>query len=305
MKAIVPATVGPGGCEALPEFRRIARAIEFVAANVRQQPSLADMAAAANWSEYHFAREFRRWTGISPKQWLQELSLTAAKQALDDERSVLQAALDAGLSGSGRLHDLFVTLEAVTPGEYKSRGHGMTMQFGTAQSPFGTALIVRSGRGIAFLAFAGEDGSCDGFEAFRAAWRDANWERDDAGAKRIADTIWRAAPCADRKLTLWVHGSNFQLQVWRALLAAGQDRTLSYAALAESIGRKSASRAVGSAVGANPVAWLDPVPPRAARQWRAGGVSLGTRAQAGDARMGTRPVGQERFSSSRPSASRA
>ena len=102
------------------------------------------MAAAANWSEYHFAREFRRWTGISPKQWLQQLSLTAAKQALDDERSVLQAAIDAGLSGPGRLHDLFVTLEAVTPGEYKSRGRGLTLRFGTAKSPFGEALIVRS-----------------------------------------------------------------------------------------------------------------------------------------------------------------
>jgi AraC family transcriptional regulator of adaptative response/methylated-DNA-[protein]-cysteine methyltransferase len=253
MRAIVP-----DGPAAPPEFRRIARAIEFVATHVRQQPSLAEMAAAANWSEYHFAREFRRWTGISPKQWLQALSLTAAKQALDDERSVLQAAIDAGLSGPGRLHDLFVTLEAVTPGEYKSRGQGMTMRFGTAQSPFGTALIVRSGRGIAFLAFADEDGSCDGFDEFRATWRDASWDRDDAGAKQIADTIWRAAPRADRKLTLWVHGSNFQLQVWRALLAAGRNRTLSYAALAESIGRKSACRAVGSAVGANPVAWLIP-----------------------------------------------
>jgi AraC family transcriptional regulator of adaptative response/methylated-DNA-[protein]-cysteine methyltransferase len=253
MKAIV--TDGPA---APPEFHRIARAIEFVAANARQQPSLAEIAAAANWSEYHFAREFRRWTGISPKQWLQQLSLTAAKQALDDERSVLQAALDAGLSGSGRLHDLFVTLEAVTPGEYKSRGHGLTMRFGTAHSPFGAALIVRSGRGIAFLAFADEDGSFDGFEAFRATWRDATWEPDDAGAKLIADTIWHAAPRAGRKLTLWVHGSNFQLQVWRALLAAGPSRTLSYAALAESIGRGSACRAVGSAVGANPVAWLIP-----------------------------------------------
>jgi AraC family transcriptional regulator, regulatory protein of adaptative response / methylated-DNA-[protein]-cysteine methyltransferase len=258
MNAIVPGAVDPDGRAAPPEFRRIARAIEFVAANARQQPSLADMAAAANWSEYHFAREFRRWTGISPKQWLQQLSLTAAKQALDDERSVLQAAIDAGLSGPGRLHDLFVTLEAVTPGEYKSRGRGLTLWFGTAQSPFGEALIVRSGRGIAFLAFADEKGAFDGFDDFRAMWRDADWEQDDAGARQIADTIWRVARRADRKLTLWVHGSNFQLQVWRALLAVGQDRTLSYAALAASIGRGSAARAVGSAVGANPVAWLIP-----------------------------------------------
>jgi AraC family transcriptional regulator, regulatory protein of adaptative response / methylated-DNA-[protein]-cysteine methyltransferase len=258
MKAIVPAAVDPGGREAPPEFRRIARAIEFVAAHAGQQPSLADMAAAASWSEYHFAREFRRWTGISPKQWLQQLSLTAAKQALDDERSVLQAAIDVGLSGPGRLHDLFVTLEAVTPGEYKSRGRGLTLWFGTAQSPFGPALIVRSTRGIAFLAFADDKGMFDGFDDFRAAWRDADWQQDNAGATRIADTIWQAARRADRKLTLWVHGSNFQLQVWRALLVAGRSRTLSYAELAAAIGRGSACRAVGSAVGANPVAWLIP-----------------------------------------------
>ncbi len=241
-----------------PEFRRIARAIEFVAANVRNQPSLAEIAAAAHWSEYHFAREFRRWTGISPKLWLQGLSLTAAQQSLADQRSVLQAAIDAGLSGPGRLHDLFITLEAVTPGEFKSRGRGLTLRHGVAPSPFGEALIVHSARGIAFLAFADESGGFDGYGAFRAAWSDATWEGDDAGARRIARTIWSDEPAVDRRLTLWVHGSNFQLQVWRALLAAGQHRTLSYQQLAQEIGRGSACRAVGTAVGANPVAWLIP-----------------------------------------------
>jgi AraC family transcriptional regulator, regulatory protein of adaptative response / methylated-DNA-[protein]-cysteine methyltransferase len=246
------------GRDAPPEFRRIARAIEFVAANVRSQPSLADIAAAASWSEYHFAREFRRWTGISPKQWLQQLSLIAAKQSLDDRRSVLQAAIDAGLSGPGRLHDLFVTLEAVTPGEYKSRGRGMTLWHGTAATPFGTALIVRSTRGIAFLAFADDRLLFPGFDEFRAAWCDATWEADDAGARRIATSIWRATPGMEQRLTLWVNGSNFQLQVWRALLATGRSRTVSYLDLAHAIGRGSACRAVGSAVGANPVAWLIP-----------------------------------------------
>jgi AraC family transcriptional regulator of adaptative response/methylated-DNA-[protein]-cysteine methyltransferase len=243
---------------AIPEFRRIARAIEFVAANVRKQPSLAQIAAAANWSEYHFAREFRRWTGISPKLWLQGLSLSAAQQSLADQRSVLQAALDAGLSGPGRLHDLSVTLEAVTPGEFKSRGRGLTLWHGIAASPFGAALIVRSARGIAFLAFADEAGEFEGYDAFRAAWSAATWEGDDAGARRVANAIWSDGPPTGRRLTLWVHGSNFQLQVWRALLAAGQHRTLSYQQLAQSIGRGSASRAVGTAVGANPVAWLIP-----------------------------------------------
>lgn len=247
-----------GDVAGTPEFRRIARAIEFVATNVRSQPSLAEIAAAAHWSEYHFAREFRRWTGISPKLWLQQLSLVAAQQALADQRSVLQAAIDAGLSGPGRLHDLFVTLDAVTPGEFKARGRGLTFRHGVAQSPFGPALIVSSERGIAFLAFAREDGAFDGSDEFRATWRDAEWKQDDAGARRIANTIWSARAGAEHSLKLWVHGSNFQLQVWRALLASGQHRTVSYMELAQAIGRGSACRAVGSAVGANPVAWLIP-----------------------------------------------
>lgn len=253
-----PVTKIAGDTAQAPEFRRIARAIEYVAANVRSQPSLAEIAAAAHWSEYHFAREFRRWTGISPKLWLQQLSLVAAQHALDDQRSVLQAAIDAGLSGPGRLHDLFVTLEAVTPGEYKARGRGLTFRHGIATSPFGPARVVQSERGIAFLAFADEEGGFDGYDEFRATWRAADWVQDDAAARRTAAQIWSGAAGRERRLTLWVHGSNFQLQVWRALLAAAQHRTVSYQALAHAIGRDSACRAVGSAVGANPVAWLIP-----------------------------------------------
>ena len=241
-----------------PEFTRIARAIGYLAEHAREQPSVAAIADAAGWSEYHFARVFRRWAGISPKQLLQHLSLVAARQALDGERSVLQAALDAGLSGPGRLHDLFVSLEAVTPGEYKARGRGLVLRFGTAATPFGPARIVLSERGIAFLAFADAQGAFDGWEDFRATWREAAWECDDAAARRVARDVWRAAPGAARRLQLWIHGSNFQQQVWRALLAAGRDSTVSYARLAQDIGRAEACRAVGSAVGANPVAWLIP-----------------------------------------------
>jgi AraC family transcriptional regulator of adaptative response/methylated-DNA-[protein]-cysteine methyltransferase len=240
------------------DFERIARAIEFIAAHAQEQPSLSEIAAAAGWSEYHFARVFRRWAGISPKQFLQHLSLAAAKQTLDDERSVLQAALDAGLSGPGRLHDLFVSLEAVTPGEYKSRGRGLTIRHGIADTPFGAARIALTGRGIAYLAFAGEDGEFDGWEAFRRTWSEADWREDDRAAAQVAATIWRATPGASRRLTLWLHGSNFQLQVWRALLAAGARSTTTYAELARGIGRPSACRAVGAAVGSNPIAWLIP-----------------------------------------------
>jgi AraC family transcriptional regulator of adaptative response/methylated-DNA-[protein]-cysteine methyltransferase len=251
-----PATAA--GTDRTSDFARIARAIEFIADHALEQPSLADIAAAADWSEYHFARVFRRWAGISPKQFLQHLSLAAAKQTLDDERSVLQAALDAGLSGPGRLHDLFVSLEAVTPGEYKARGWGLVMRHGTAETPFGPARIALTDRGIAFLAFADADGEFDGWDRFRQAWREADWCEDDRAIARIAATIWRAAPGGERKLTLWLHGSNFQLQVWRALLAAGATSTTTYAELAREIGSPSACRAVGAAVGTNPVAWLIP-----------------------------------------------
>ena len=240
------------------DFERIARAIEYIAERAHEQPSLSDIAAAAGWSEYHFARVFRRWAGISPKQFLQHLSLAAAKHTLDDERSVLQAALDAGLSGPGRLHDLFVGLEAVTPGEYKSRGRGLTMRYGTAETPFGTARIALTERGIAYLAFADEHGDFDAWESFRGTWREADWREDDRAAAAVAATIWRTSPGGSRKLSLWLHGSNFQLQVWRALLAAGARSTTSYAELAREVGRPSACRAVGAAVGSNPVAWLIP-----------------------------------------------
>jgi AraC family transcriptional regulator of adaptative response/methylated-DNA-[protein]-cysteine methyltransferase len=247
-----------GTLESAPEYLRIARAIRYLAEHAREQPSVGAVARAAGWSEYHFARVFRRWAGISPKQLLQHLSLVAARQALDDQRSVLQAALDAGLSGPGRLHDLFVSLEAVTPGEYKARGRGLLLRFGTAATPFGPARIVLSARGIAYLAFADPHGDFDGWDDFHSTWHEARWVVDDVAARRVAREIWRAAPGKARRLTLWIHGSNFQQQVWQALLAAGRDSTVSYARLAQDIGRAEACRAVGGAVGANPVAWLIP-----------------------------------------------
>ena len=240
------------------DFRRIARAIEFIAQRFRGQPSLAEIAAAAGMSEYHFARVFRQWAGISPKQFVQRLSLEAAKQSLASEASVLQAALDAGLSGPGRLHDLFVSLEAVTPGEYKSRGAGLAIRHGTAGTPFGPARIATTARGTAFLGFEDAAGRVAGWREFREAWRAADWIEDDAAAGEVARAVWGVASRGERRLALWVHGSNFQVQVWRALLEQGEQATLSYAQLAESIGRPRAARAVGTAVGSNPVAWLIP-----------------------------------------------
>jgi AraC family transcriptional regulator of adaptative response/methylated-DNA-[protein]-cysteine methyltransferase len=251
-------TLNHGTLDATHEFQRIARAIEFVATHYREQPSLARIAAATGWSEYHFARVFRRWAGISPKQFVQHLSLAAAQAALAQDESVLQAALSAGLSGPGRLHDLFIALEAVTPGEFKARGRGLTMRFGTAPTPFGDARIAVTERGIAFLAFTDADGTFGDWEGFRDTWREAQWVDDTATANRIAATIWQVTPGHAERLSLWVHGSNFQVKVWQAMLETAGHATVSYRDLAQQIGRPDACRAVGGAVGANPVAWLIP-----------------------------------------------
>jgi AraC family transcriptional regulator, regulatory protein of adaptative response / methylated-DNA-[protein]-cysteine methyltransferase len=240
------------------DFRRVARAIEFIAANFREQPPLEQIAAAADLSEYHFARLFRRWAGISPKQFLQHLSVTAAQAALADDESVLQAALTAGLSGPGRLHDLFIALEAATPGEFKTQGRGLTMRFGNAATPFGPARIAVNDRGIAFLAFSDADGVAGDWDTFRSVWREAAWVEDDISAGRVAKSIWEVAPGRTERLTLWVHGTNFQMKVWQAMLDAASRRTVSYQQLALRIGQPKACRAVGGAVGANPVAWLIP-----------------------------------------------
>lgn len=240
------------------DFHRVASAIDFIATHVREQPSLERMAASAGLSPYHFARLFRRWAGISPKQYLQRLSLDAAKMSLARDSSVLEAALDAGLSGPGRLHDLFITVEAVTPGEFKARGRGLVFRHGTAATPFGNALAVSTGRGIAFLGFRNEDGSIPGWDEFRRSWPEAKWQQDDDEAQMLAETIWGLSPRGDRRLTLWVHGSNFQVQVWQALLRCAAHTTVSYAEIAREIGRPSAARAVGTAVGSNPVAYLIP-----------------------------------------------
>jgi AraC family transcriptional regulator of adaptative response/methylated-DNA-[protein]-cysteine methyltransferase len=235
-------------------YRRIERVITHIDRHRERQPGLEELARIAGLSVCHFSREFRRWAGLSPARYLRTVALSAAKRELDDRGSVLTAAWAAGLSGGGRLHDLFVSFEAVTPGEYKAGGEGMRLMHGFANSPFGQIHAGLSPRGLVHLAFV------DGSESAAATglarrWPLAALERDDAAVLSLARQIF-VKRCG--RITLAPAGTNFQVRVWEALLELGAQGPTCYSALAAAIGSPGASRAVGQAVGANPVAWLIP-----------------------------------------------
>ncbi len=237
------------------DYRRIAAAIDYIAAHYREQPDLSAVARAVHLSPHHFNRLFRRWAGITPKQFLRMITLDAAKDSLDVERCVFDAAIDSGLSGAGRLHDLFVTIEAMTPAEFRSGGRGLDIAWGWHTSPFGDCLIALTPRGMCHLGFY-DNGAAAARRALAELWPAAALHRDQAATAVCAESIF--ACHGDRRFTLHVGGTNFQLQVWRALLSIAPGTTESYGELAARIGSPTAARAVGSAVGANPVAYLIP-----------------------------------------------
>jgi AraC family transcriptional regulator of adaptative response/methylated-DNA-[protein]-cysteine methyltransferase len=242
------------------DYRRIERAIRYLDEHWQQRPGLAVIARAAGLSPWHFNRLFRRWAGVTPKQYLQWLALDAAKSELRTaDGSVLAAAYAAGCSGPGRLHDLFVTLEAMSPGEYRDGGRGVTVRYGFAPTPFGTMLAARTERGICRLEFV-DDGEQPAHGRLAAEWPNASLVRDDGSAVSLAMQLWppAGATATPSGLTLAVRGTNFQLQVWRALLVAGERAATTYGALAAALGAPRASRAVGGAVGENPVGWIIP-----------------------------------------------
>jgi AraC family transcriptional regulator, regulatory protein of adaptative response / methylated-DNA-[protein]-cysteine methyltransferase len=239
------------------DFTRIARAIDFIDANFRAQPRLAGIAAAAHLSPFHFNRLFRRWAGVTPRQYLAFVTARAARGALLGSRSVLDAALAVGLSGPGRLHDLMVTLEALTPGELRARGAGVELRAGFAETPFGEALIAATPRGLSHLSFVEPGGETAALAALARQWPEAQLVRDTAAAQQMAQRIWGGGS-ARTALRLVVKGTNFQLKVWHALLELAPGTPTTYGMVARATGSPSAARAVGAAVGANPVAWLIP-----------------------------------------------
>lgn len=238
-------------------YRTVAQAIEYLQDHAREQPRLADVAAEVGLSEFHFQRRFSEWAGISPKRFLQFLTKEYAKEALRNREDVLGAAYAAGLSSPGRLHDLLVTCEAISPGEQRAQGAGIVIAYGFHATPFGECLIATTARGICWLDFVGAGGPDSEIEELRRSWPRAHLSRDQRATEVLVSTIFDPAH-RGKPLHLWVRGSNFQIKVWEALMRIAPGELVSYEQLARAVGHPRASRAVGAAVGSNPVAVLIP-----------------------------------------------
>ena len=223
-----------------------------------EQPSLADMAARTGTSPYHFQRLFSRWVGLSPKKYVQFLTLERAKACLNASQSVLEAAFSAGLSGPGRLHDLFVNVEAVTPGEYKRGGAGLTIFHGLHDSPFGQCLLMHTERGICALEFVDSGDEATTLAAMTTRWPNARLVADAGPGAALAARVFAGADSEGDPIRLLLCGTPFQIRVWEALLRIPSGAITSYQALAQFIGKPNATRAVGTANGANPIAYLIP-----------------------------------------------
>ncbi|WP_326491797.1 methylated-DNA--[protein]-cysteine S-methyltransferase [Myxococcus stipitatus] len=244
---------------ATSDYARIEQAIHYLDAHAREQPSLEDAAAHVGLSPFHFQRLFTRWAGISPKRFLQVHTLSSARRLLAERRSVLDTSYAVGLSGGGRLHELFVTLTAMTPGEFKLGGAGLTISHGVHPSPFGDVLVAVCERGICGLHFLATESTRDALESLRAEWPRATFvESAKATAPWAARIFPDARPERPEPLSVLVKGTPFQVQVWQALLRIAPGEVATYEDIAKAIGKPKAVRAVGSAVGDNPVALLIP-----------------------------------------------
>jgi len=238
----------------MSDFDRVAAAIHFLNQHAHEQPSLAQLAEHLGLSPFHLQRLFRQWAGVTPKQFLQLLTVQRAKALLDDQ-PVLAVSDSVGLSSGSRLHDHFVTLEAMTPGEVRGGGAGLLIDTAIHETLYGTALIAMTARGICALDFV-DEADLDAVAAVQARWPAAEVRLNPARTGAVAEVLAGKGP--ERVWPLHVQGTNFQISVWRALLNTRSGQLTSYARLAAQTGRAGAARAVGQAVGANPVAVLIP-----------------------------------------------
>ena len=241
------------------DFVRIEKAIAYIESHFDDQPTLRDIAEQVNLSEYHFQRLFSRWVGISPKRFLQYLTKEYAKKLLKNSTNLLDTTYDSGLSSPGRLHDLFVACEAVTPGEYKSRGKGLTISYGFHDSPFGECLLAVTERGICGLDFVQAEGKGALLGELKSIWKRAYLEEAPEVTRPILSRIYN--PSAWKKsgpVPVLLQGTNFQIKVWEALIRIPVGKVVTYEDVAVYIGMPKAVRAVGNAVGKNPVSFVIP-----------------------------------------------
>jgi AraC family transcriptional regulator of adaptative response/methylated-DNA-[protein]-cysteine methyltransferase len=244
-----------------PDYAQIRRAIAYLTETWVEQPSLDDLAAHLGLSPAHCQKLFKRWCGLSPKEFVQAITVDHARGLLEGSSSVLDAAYQVGLSGSSRLHDLFVSHEAMTPGDYKRRGEGLDMAYGFHPSPFGDALLIATERGVAGLAFVDEDKGQTRAQALAdmaQRWPRARFVEAPDKTARIARQVFDPAACRDRPIRLVMIGTDFEVRVWETLLRIPMGRAVSYTDIARHLGQPTASRAVGSAVGRNPISFVVP-----------------------------------------------
>jgi len=240
------------------DYQRIERVLIWIDANWRDQPNVETLAAVAGLSVSHFHRLFKRFAGITPKAMIEFLTANSARRRLMASASVLEAALDSGLSGPSRLHDLMVKVDAATPGQIQRSGQGMQIDFGIISSPFGPCLLGLTERGLCAFEFLVANTQAEGARALAARWPQAELRPDDSRAATVLGQILAALRSPGPRPPLDIHGTNFQLRVWDALLRIPPGRMTSYGELARTLGMPRAARAVGSAVGANPLPLLIP-----------------------------------------------
>ncbi len=237
------------------DYIRIEKAIRYLADHYAENPPLNRLAKEAGLSPFHFQRLFRRWAGVSPKQFSQYLSAQNAKRKLLESKNVLDAAFESGLTSPGRLHDLLVSVEAMTPGDYKNRGRGLAIEFGTCESPFGECVLALAPRGLCGLLFLDAKGLKPALAELKKRWPAAVFKPNPGLAKKTGKLLFGRKK---QKLRLFLTGTSFQIKVWEALLRVPEKALVSYGDLARYVGNPGASRAVGSAVGQNPIGYLIP-----------------------------------------------
>ncbi len=265
----------------MSDYARIADAIRFISSQVERQPTLDEIAAHVHLSPFHFQRLFSRWAGVTPKRYLQVLTLERAKTLLQESRPLLEVADTLGLSSGSRLYDHFVQLEAVTPGEYKQRGAGLVIDHGVHDTPFGQAFVALTPRGVCNFTFLDDKAPETPLATLAHSWPEARLQEAPSRTQNVINTMFDGSKAPDRPISLHVSGTNFQISVWRALLQIPPAKVVSYAQVANAVGNPKAARAVGLAVGANPVALMIPCHRVIQQNGKLGGYHWGeTRKQA-------------------------